>query len=204
MIHPWSSDIVEGMKKLSTKFLPKDRTYGMTIENPSSNLHWQYRLCRDVPETCRESWVGPWRSSPGNEQVTWRWKTLPEETPQEEENIATIAGCGGTVVQVQWLVWKIKRMSVETVDENRRGIGDGAYALGVRFYLGEIGVRQKEHGTNLRIWYIEIGDGISSSGPSQGLQPILEESEEPGFHISLPEFELEEIHKLEDMGMCDT
>jgi hypothetical protein len=33
MIHPWSSDIVEGMNKFFTKFLPKDRNYGMTIEN---------------------------------------------------------------------------------------------------------------------------------------------------------------------------
>jgi hypothetical protein len=33
MIHPWSSDIVEGMNKFFTKFLPKDRTYGMSIEN---------------------------------------------------------------------------------------------------------------------------------------------------------------------------
>jgi hypothetical protein len=33
MIHPWSSDIVEGMNKFFTKFLPKDRTYGMSIEH---------------------------------------------------------------------------------------------------------------------------------------------------------------------------
>jgi hypothetical protein len=33
MIHGWSSDIVEGMNKFFTKFLLKDRTYGMTIEN---------------------------------------------------------------------------------------------------------------------------------------------------------------------------
>jgi hypothetical protein len=33
MIHPWSSDIVEGMNKFFTKFLPKDSTYGMSIEN---------------------------------------------------------------------------------------------------------------------------------------------------------------------------
>jgi hypothetical protein len=33
MIHGWSSNIVEGMNKFFTKFLPKDRTYGMTIEN---------------------------------------------------------------------------------------------------------------------------------------------------------------------------
>jgi hypothetical protein len=33
MIHPWSSDIVEGMNKFFTKFLPKDRIYGMSIEN---------------------------------------------------------------------------------------------------------------------------------------------------------------------------
>jgi hypothetical protein len=33
MLHGWSSDIVEGMKKFFTKFLPKDRTYAMTIEN---------------------------------------------------------------------------------------------------------------------------------------------------------------------------
>jgi hypothetical protein len=33
MIHPWSSDIVEGMNRFFTKFLPKARTYGMTIEN---------------------------------------------------------------------------------------------------------------------------------------------------------------------------
>jgi hypothetical protein len=33
MIHPWSSDIVEGMNKFFTKFLPKDGTYGMSIEN---------------------------------------------------------------------------------------------------------------------------------------------------------------------------
>jgi hypothetical protein len=34
--------------------------------------------------------------------------------------------------------------------------------------------------------------------------PIVEESEEPGFYCTLPEFELEEINKLEDMGLCDT
>jgi hypothetical protein len=33
MIHPWSSEIVEGMNRFFTKFLPKDRSYGMTIEN---------------------------------------------------------------------------------------------------------------------------------------------------------------------------
>jgi hypothetical protein len=33
MLHGWSSDIVEGMNKFFTKFLPKDRTYAMTIEN---------------------------------------------------------------------------------------------------------------------------------------------------------------------------
>jgi hypothetical protein len=49
-----------------------------------------------------------------------------------------------------------------------------------------------------------IGDGISGPGSVQHLQPILEESEEPGFYCSLPELELEEIQKLEDMGLCDT
>jgi hypothetical protein len=33
MLHGWSTDIVEGFNKLFTKFLPKDRTYGMLIEN---------------------------------------------------------------------------------------------------------------------------------------------------------------------------
>jgi spore cortex formation protein SpoVR/YcgB (stage V sporulation) len=33
MLHGWSSDIVEGMNRFFTKFLPKDRTYAMTIEN---------------------------------------------------------------------------------------------------------------------------------------------------------------------------
>jgi hypothetical protein len=33
MLHGWSTDIVEGTNKFFTKFLPKDRTYGMTIEN---------------------------------------------------------------------------------------------------------------------------------------------------------------------------
>jgi hypothetical protein len=33
MLYGWSSDIVEGMNKFFTKFLAKDRTYAMTIEN---------------------------------------------------------------------------------------------------------------------------------------------------------------------------
>jgi hypothetical protein len=33
MLRGWSTDIVEGTNKFFTKFLPKDRTYGMTIEN---------------------------------------------------------------------------------------------------------------------------------------------------------------------------
>jgi hypothetical protein len=33
MLHGWSTDMVEGMNKFFTKFLPKDRTYGLTIEN---------------------------------------------------------------------------------------------------------------------------------------------------------------------------
>jgi hypothetical protein len=33
--------------------------------------------------------------------------------------------------------------------------------------------------------------------------PILEESEELGLYCTLPEFKLEEINKLEDMGLCD-
>jgi hypothetical protein len=33
MLHGWSSDIVEGMNRFFTKFLPKDRAYAMTIEN---------------------------------------------------------------------------------------------------------------------------------------------------------------------------
>jgi hypothetical protein len=33
MLHGWSSDIVEGMNKFFTKFLPKYRMYAMTIEN---------------------------------------------------------------------------------------------------------------------------------------------------------------------------
>jgi hypothetical protein len=33
MLHGWSSDIVEGMNRFFTKFLPKDRTYAMTIKN---------------------------------------------------------------------------------------------------------------------------------------------------------------------------
>jgi hypothetical protein len=33
MLHGWSTDIVEGTNKFFTKFLPKDRTYGMMIEN---------------------------------------------------------------------------------------------------------------------------------------------------------------------------
>jgi hypothetical protein len=33
MLHGWSTDIVEGFNKFFTKFLPKDRTYGMSIEN---------------------------------------------------------------------------------------------------------------------------------------------------------------------------
>jgi hypothetical protein len=39
MLHRWSTGMVEGMmNKFFTKFLPKDRTYGMTIEN-------QVRIC---------------------------------------------------------------------------------------------------------------------------------------------------------------
>jgi hypothetical protein len=59
------------------------------------------------------------------------------------------------------------------------------------FNQGRIVVRQEEHGTNLHICCVEIGDGISGPGSVQDLQPILEESEEPGFYCSLPEFELE-------------
>jgi hypothetical protein len=33
MLHCWDTNIVEGMNKFFTKFLPKDRTYAMTIEN---------------------------------------------------------------------------------------------------------------------------------------------------------------------------
>jgi hypothetical protein len=33
MLHGWSTDIIEGTNKFFTKFLPKDHTYGMTIEN---------------------------------------------------------------------------------------------------------------------------------------------------------------------------
>jgi hypothetical protein len=33
MLHGWSTDIVEGFNKFFTKFLPKDRTFGMSIEN---------------------------------------------------------------------------------------------------------------------------------------------------------------------------
>jgi hypothetical protein len=33
MLHEWDTNIVEGMNKFFTKFLPKDRTYAMTIEN---------------------------------------------------------------------------------------------------------------------------------------------------------------------------
>jgi hypothetical protein len=65
-------------------------------------------------------------------------------------------------------------------------------------------VRQKEHGTNLRICCVEIGDGISGTLPIRHFQLNQEESEEAGFYCSLPEFELEEINKLEDMGLCDS
>ena len=33
MLHAWDTNIVEGMNKCFTKFLPKDRTYALTIEN---------------------------------------------------------------------------------------------------------------------------------------------------------------------------
>jgi hypothetical protein len=33
MLHEWDTNIVEGLNKFFTKFLPKDRTYAMTIEN---------------------------------------------------------------------------------------------------------------------------------------------------------------------------
>jgi hypothetical protein len=33
MMHEWDTNIVEGMNKFFTKFLPKDRTYATTIEN---------------------------------------------------------------------------------------------------------------------------------------------------------------------------
>ena len=33
MLHEWDTNIVEGMNKFFTNFLPKDRTYCMTIEN---------------------------------------------------------------------------------------------------------------------------------------------------------------------------
>jgi hypothetical protein len=33
MLHGWLTDMVEGMNKFFTKFLAKDRTYGLTIEN---------------------------------------------------------------------------------------------------------------------------------------------------------------------------
>jgi hypothetical protein len=33
MLHDWDTNIVEGMNKFVTKFLPKDRTYAMSIEN---------------------------------------------------------------------------------------------------------------------------------------------------------------------------
>jgi hypothetical protein len=33
MLHEWDTNIVEGMNKFFTKFLPKDRTFAMTIEN---------------------------------------------------------------------------------------------------------------------------------------------------------------------------
>ena len=33
MLHEWDTNIVEGMNKFFCKFLPKDRTYAMTIEN---------------------------------------------------------------------------------------------------------------------------------------------------------------------------
>jgi hypothetical protein len=33
MLHDWDSDIVEGLNKFFTKFLHKDRTYAITIEN---------------------------------------------------------------------------------------------------------------------------------------------------------------------------
>jgi hypothetical protein len=33
MLHEWDTNIVEGMNKFFTKFLLKDRTYAMTIEN---------------------------------------------------------------------------------------------------------------------------------------------------------------------------
>jgi hypothetical protein len=33
MLHGWSTDMVEGMNEFFTEFLPKDRTYGLTIDN---------------------------------------------------------------------------------------------------------------------------------------------------------------------------
>jgi hypothetical protein len=33
MLHPWDTNIVKGLKKFFTKFLHKDQTYAMTIEN---------------------------------------------------------------------------------------------------------------------------------------------------------------------------
>ncbi len=33
MLHAWDTNIVEGMNKFFTKFLPKDRTYALTVEN---------------------------------------------------------------------------------------------------------------------------------------------------------------------------
>jgi hypothetical protein len=64
MLHGWSSDIVEGRNKFFTKFLPKDRTYAMIIENQVrihlANFYRQCWIPRNLLQTCR-----------GDRTLTW-------------------------------------------------------------------------------------------------------------------------------------
>jgi hypothetical protein len=39
MLHEWDTNIMEGMNNCFTKFLPKDHTYAMTIENHQLRLY---------------------------------------------------------------------------------------------------------------------------------------------------------------------
>jgi hypothetical protein len=64
-------------------------------------------------------------------------------------------------------------------------------------------VQHKRLGTNLRVRYIEIADGISVSGSEHDLPPGPEESEQQRFCSVSPEVELAEIHRLEMTGLCD-
>jgi hypothetical protein len=71
------------------------------------------------------------------------------------------------------------------------------------FTYGQIVVRHNERGTNLRTFYVAIGDWISDSGSVQDFPPVLEESEYPGFHSAPPEVEFSETQKLDCTGLCE-